>query len=164
MCWMRQYWILNNHVWPWTIIILLFYISRKLQLWQQFLLLEEWCIVQFQLDAAKIWYSKLGHWTKRRSYIRWRQVPRLSLRCLPWLRLVTLQLMTQTFPPRGRVNEYFLSISTEAKERWLLTIHLRAHTPLKFSTPTVSFTQLRRNIFTYIQRMEVFQPVDLLFS
>ena len=42
---------------------------------------------------------------------------------------------------RDRVNQSFLSILTKAKERSLLT------TPLKFSSPVVSFTQVRWNIF-----------------
>ena len=56
---------------------------------------------------------------------------------------------------RGRVSQSFLSISTEAKERSSLT------TPLKFSSPVVSFTQVRRNVFIEVSLWFQFQPVCL---
>ena len=58
---------------------------------------------------------------------------------------------------RGRVNQQFLSISTEAKESSSLT------TPLKFSSVVVSFTQVRRNIFE-VSLWFQFQPVFFLWE
>jgi len=58
----------------------------------------------------------------------------------------------------GRGNEQLLTISTETKESRSLEIAcLTTHTdtPLKFSSLILSFTQIKWNTFTYMQRIEV---------
>ena len=107
------------------------------------------------LFPGSLFFASLGHWEKD---------PDCS-----WSRD---HLWHKLFH-QDRVNEQFLSISTEAKERQSLVIatcmlnYSQAYTPFEFSSPIVSFTQVRGNIFIYIQRIEVslwfqFQPVDLL--
>ena len=94
-------------------------------------------------------------------------VPRVPLLCLPW------SLEERPLVAAGHVTTCDTNFSTgvestnnfcrspQAKKRSSLTA------PLKFSSSIVSFTQVRRYIFIYIQRIEVslwfqIQPVDLL--
>ena len=78
-----------------------------------------------------------------RGWHRGNLVPRDSLHVGRWKKDLGCR-QTQTSPPGYSQPMIFVNLTTDAKERLLQT------TPLTLSSPIVSFTQVRRNIFMMI--------------
>ena len=124
------------------------------------------------------------NWNKNIKFFRGVIIRRQSLqpRCHSLSSLPPLVVGRKTLVAAGHVTTYdtisftgvesrnnFVGLNWSERKALVIAMlnHTRANTHLKFSSLILSFTQVKRNIFTYIQRLEgslwfQFQPVELL--